>query len=293
MHNLLSKDPQFGYIDLAQTAMPSNMVSKKTGIGRDIIRRVIPETRGYDNVKLALHEPQEEEMALGNLNPICLYNAYYFPAQLRKHAREALFFEGVSDGEKAAFEEAYAFLVRKLSFASDGRQLLFKNPPSTTRIPLLKKLYPGAKFVHIVRNPYPVYRSNVGKFARLFNAFAWQDFSNVDLHSFTIETYEDLMKRYLADRELLSEGDLFETSYEEITADPLGEISKIYDSLGIDGKPRALEHIGRYVEEIKDYKVNVHHIAEDHAKGIRERWAFSFEHWGYPLDPPADIAIGG
>ena len=293
LHNLLSRDPQFGFLDFAQTAMPSNMLSRKTGIGRDIIQRVIPETRGYDNVKLSLQEPQEEEMALGNLNPICLYNTYYFPGQLLEHSRRSLFFEGVSESEKAKFEASYEFLVRKLSFAHDGKQLLFKNPPSTTRIPMLKKLFPGARFVHIVRNPYPVYRSNVAKFARLFNAFAWQDFLDVDLHAYTIKTYEDLMKRYLHDREALSDGELFETSYEKITEDPLGEVSKIYDAFGIDGKEEGLEHIGRYVEEIRGYKRNVHQIKKAHADEIRERWAFSFEHWGYSLEPPEELAIEG
>lgn len=293
LHNLLSRDPQFGFIDFGETAMPWDMIGKKVEFGRSIIKKILPATRGYDNVRLSLEEPQEEEMALGNLNPLCYYNIYYFPLQSEDYSRRALFFQGVSDGEREAFEKAYEFLIRKVSFVKGGRQLLFKNPPSTTRIPLLKKLYPHAKFVHIVRNPYPVYRSSIGKFARLYNAFAWQDFTGIDTHRLTIDIYEELMKQYLIDRQTLSDRDLCETTYEAITADPLGEIGRIYDTLGIGNKAEGLENISRYIDTIRDYEPNVHRMDRAHVEEIQDRWRFSFDHWGYPIDPPSNIRIEG
>ncbi|MCB1230749.1 MAG: sulfotransferase [Verrucomicrobiae bacterium] len=291
LHNLLSRDPQFGYIDFGQTAMPWDMMGKKVELSRKIINRELPETRGYDNVKLSLDEPQEEEMALGNLNPVGYYSIYYFPREMETLSRQALFFEGLDDEQIAGFEKAYEFLVRKLGVVNEGKRLLFKNPPSTTRIGLIKKLFPDAKFVHIVRNPYPVYRSSIGKFPRLYNAFAWQEFSDIDTHRFTIDIYEELMKRYLRDRETLSPEDLFETTYEKITEDPLGEIGRIYDALGIGGKESGLEHIGKYVASISNYQPNVHRMRRQHIEEIQDRWRFSFEHWGYPLDPPGDIEV--
>lgn len=291
LHNLLSRDPQFGYIDFGETAMPWDMLGKKVEVGRRIIDDALPETRGYDNVKLSLDEPQEEEMALGNLNPIGYYNIYYFPQHSETYGRQALFMEGLSDKQINGFEKAYEFLVRKLSYVKGGKQLLFKNPATTARIQLIKKLFPDAKFVHIVRNPYPVYRSSIGKFPRLYNAFAWQDFMDCDTHRFTIDTYEALLGQYLKDRESLSESDLFETSYEKITADPLGEIGRIYDALGIANKEEGLQHIGRYVETIKDYQPNLHQMKRAHVEEIQERWKFAFDAFGYPIEPPSDIEV--
>ena len=291
LHNLMSRDPQFGYIDFGQTAMPWDMIGKTVEIGRSMIDRVLPETRGYDNVKLSLDEPQEEEMALGNLNPLGYYNIYYFPEEAEAYSKAALFFDGVSREDREAFEEAYHYLVKKLNYVHQGKRLLFKNPPSTTRIPLLKRLFPEAKFVHIVRNPFPVYRSSIGKFPRLYNAFAWQDFRDIDNHRFTIDTYEALMKRYLEDRKILGPEDLFETSYEKIVEDPLGEIGRIYDSLDIAHKEEGLEKIGAYVDTIKDYQPNAHRMSRAHVEEIQDRWEFSFKHWGYPLDPPSEVVI--
>ncbi|MDP4849472.1 MAG: sulfotransferase, partial [Verrucomicrobiales bacterium] len=65
LHNLMSRDPQFGFLKFSETAMPMDMLGPKVRIARRIIDRALPKTRGYDNVKLALDEPQEEEMALG------------------------------------------------------------------------------------------------------------------------------------------------------------------------------------------------------------------------------------
>lgn len=293
LHNLMSRDPQFGYLKFSETAMPLDMLGPKVRIARKIIDNALPETRGYDNVKLALDEPQEEEMALGNLNPIGYYSIYYMPQDMALHRDRSLFFEETTEAEKSRFQKNYELLIRKVNLVKEGRQLLFKNPPSTTRMDMILKMHPDAKFVHIVRNPWPVFSSTCGKFPRLYNAFAWQPFQDVDIPGYTLETYEKLMKRYIADRDRLNLPDdqLIETTYEAITADPVGEIGRIYDQLGLDGKENGLKEIGSYVDGLKDYKRNVHVIDKDHAEQIRERWKFSFEEWGYDLEPPEDIEV--
>ncbi|NNE92173.1 MAG: sulfotransferase [Verrucomicrobiales bacterium] len=293
LHNLMSRDPQFGYMTFAETAMPLDMLGKKVELGRKIIDDSLPETRGYDNVKLTLSEPQEEEMALGNLNSVGYYNIYYFPQQMEKEQKKALLLEGATEKEKQKFEETYEFLVRKVSYVKGGRQLLFKNPSSAARIPMLKRLFPDAKFVYIVRNPWPVFCSSVAKFPRLMNAFAWQDWDGIDFADFTLRNYGTLQEKYLADREELGlpESDLVETSYEKITADPVGEIGRIYDKLGIENKEEGLKPIAEYANSISSYKRNVHTVSHEHAGRIQNEWKFAFDEWGYDLEPPADIKV--
>ncbi len=293
LHNLLSRDPQFGFLKFSETAMPMDMLGPMMGLGRKFIDRALPETRGYDNVKLALDEPQEEEMALGNLNSIGYYNIYYFPQKMDLHRDRSLFFEETTAAERETFKKTYRHLVKKVSLVKKGQRLLFKNPPSTTRMPLIKELFPDAKFVHIVRNPWPVFRSTVGKFPRLYNAFAWQEFQDVDTTEFTLETYEKLMRRYFRDRDEMNlpANELVETSYEKITEDPVGEIGRIYDQLELGGKDAGLKEIGAYADSMSSYKRNVHQIEAKDADKIRERWGFSFDEWGYSLEPPEDIAI--
>ncbi len=291
LHNLFSQDPRFGFIDFAQTSLPWNMLGKKARIGREIIRRTLPKTRGIDNVLLTPEAPQEEEMALGNMNPVCYYNGYYFPQQFRKQFRRSMFFDELTPEELDGFKDAYRLLVRKLNYAYGGKQLLLKNPASTTRILLLKELFPRARFIHIVRNPYKVYLSTMAHFARVLNAFAWQDFLDIDYHALTLDNYEDLMRRYLQDREQIPPGQLCETTFEAITKQPLEEIGRIYDSLGLENRDDALAAIAPYVESQKGYRKNIHTLRPAAAQDIQERWRFSLDHWGYPTDPTDDIQI--
>ena len=84
-----------------------------------------------DAVKMGVKEPQEEEMALGNLNPLCYYNVFYYPQEMKSHFDRSILMDGVSDEDRFKFEEAYQLLLRKLSIAGKNKPLLLKNPAST------------------------------------------------------------------------------------------------------------------------------------------------------------------
>jgi hypothetical protein len=80
-------------LKFTETAMPLDMLGPKVRIARKLIDRALPEDRGFDKVRLAIDEPQEEEMGLGNMNPIGYYNIYCFPQQMEYHRDRSLFFE--------------------------------------------------------------------------------------------------------------------------------------------------------------------------------------------------------
>jgi len=293
LHNLMCRDPQFGYMKFAETAMPLNMLGLIARAVTRLIDRALPEDRGFDKVRLTLEEPQEEEMGLGNLNPVGYYNIYYFPHEAERHRDRSLFFEGLTEKERATFRKNYEFLVKKVSYVKNGKQLLFKNPPSTCRIPMILEMFPNAKFVHIVRNPWEVYSSTCSHFARVFNAFAWQSFQDFDIRGYTLDTYGKLMSGYLADRDKLDlpANQLVETTYEAIASDPLGELGNIYDALGISAKDEGLQHIDEYLGTLEGYRTNAHSITSAEAKDVKERWKFAFDAWGYDPKPPASIEI--
>lgn len=293
LHNLMSRDPQFGYLKFSETAMPLDMLGPLLPFARRRIERALPATRGFDEVKLALDEPQEEEMALGNLQPHGYYSVYHFPGDMPGHRDRSMFFEGLSPREVERFRREYDFLVRKVAYVKRGKRTLFKNPPSTTRLKMLLELFPDAKFIHIARNPWPVFSSSCAKFPRLYSAFAWQPFQDVDIPSFVLETYEKVMRRYLADIEelKLAPRQLAETSYERIAADPVGEIARLYEQLGIEWSETGRAEVVRYAESLRNYHGNVHRVDPRHAEAIRERWAFAFEAFGYDPDPPAEVEI--
>ncbi len=283
LHNLLSKDPQFRFIDFGQTAMPHNILGNNVNLARKIIASVLPKKRGYDNVELTIDSPQEEEMALGSLSPLGYYTVYYFPQSMKRHFDRTVFFEGVTPGEIEDFRQAYRTLVKKLSIAYEGRPLLFKNPPSTARLTLLKQLFPKARFIYIHRNPFEVFASSLNRYYRLMQAFAWQEFSDVDFEEMVFYKYRRLLGAYLEQRKKIPGHEIVETSYDAVTERPMEEIGRLYDALRIPGKEEALQAIGPYAESKRDYQRNVHHLKRQIYERILDEWKFSLEEWPHEL----------
>ncbi len=288
LHNLLSRDPQFAFLDFGQTAMPHNLLSHNK-LGRHFISKALPKKRGYDNVELAIEEPQEEEMALGSLNPLGYYSVYYFPQNMKQHFERSVFLNGTTEEEAAGFCHAYQTLAKKLSLAYNGKQLLFKNPPSTARITLLKELFPGARFIYIHRNPYEVFASSMNRYFRLMNVFAWQDFEDVDFEEMVFYKYRRLIGAYLDQRRKVPDTDMAETTYEKITEDPMGEIERLFDQLRIPNKKPGLEAISPYAEKKKTYKRNVHQLTQCQVDRIQKDWEFALKEWPYEIPEGIEV----
>jgi len=80
LHNLLTKDPQFGYVTTLQAFFPNSFISKN--FFKMITKKSMKETRPGDNVEIDSNSPQEEEFALANLFPFGFYNSLYFPKKI-------------------------------------------------------------------------------------------------------------------------------------------------------------------------------------------------------------------
>jgi len=227
-------------------------------------------------------------MAIGNLNPICYYNVFYYPHQMREHFDRSIFLENTTEEERAHFEDSYVGLLKKLSIAGGEKQLLLKNPASTARLTLLDRLFPGACFVNIVRNPFEVFASMLHHYPRLFNAFSWHDFADVDLEEMVFYKYGRIMRAYLEQRDALGDR-LIETSYEKVVADPVGEIGRFYDAFGLSDKEASLEQVAAYARERKNYKRNRYQLTRAQIDRIHDEWGFALEEWGY--EQPDSIEV--
>jgi len=291
LHNLLSQDPQFGWLSFYQANMPLNMLGKKVAIGRFVMKQSLPKTRGFDNVSIGLDTPQEDDLAMANLNPISEFKTYYFPREAKRHFSESVFFDGLSKKAMGEFTNAYLLLLRKLDYYHGGKQLLLKNPASTGRIPFLLQHFPNAKFIHIVRNPFKVFTSSARRYLGALPAFSWHDFRDFEIDDHVLEFYEQLMSAYLTDRESIPPENLVEIRFEDLTSNPLEEIGRAYQQFNLPGQETALERVHSYLEAHRDYQKNTHQISSEQVSAIRDRWQFAFDEWNYPTDPKGiDVA---
>lgn len=277
LHNLLAQDPQFGFLDQYQAMFPHSAATNR--IAYSLMRPFIPATRPIDNVRLSLDSPQEEELALAATGH-SYYTGWYFPKMREELLKKYVTFEHTSSAEHQAWKSAYMLLLAKATYRFGGRQLVLKNPPNTARIPMLLELFPDAKFVHIVRDPYEVYHS-----AKRMFKLAWPHFAHhhvlTDFDAYTRELYRVIMSKYLQDRDKISSGNLVEVRYEELLADTSGILQDIYAQLSLHHFDEASPRFAKYLQGQKAYTPSSYERDRVHEQDLRDAWKQMYEAFNY------------
>ena len=91
-----------------------------------------------------------------------------------------------------------------------GRPLVLKSPPHTARIRLLLGLFPDARFVHIHRDPYVVFRSTRHMIRVVQPLYHLRDGPVQDGDDRIISVYTEMYDAYFEERGLIPEGRLCE-----------------------------------------------------------------------------------
>ena len=143
-------------------------------------------------------------------------------------------FDRLTPAEMARWEHYELAFVGKLMLTAKGRRLVLKSPSHTARVRHLLRLFPGAKFVHISRPPRDVFQSNLALVKALQDTFRLGVRIDADRQEeMIVEEYLAAMDRYVAERTLIPPGDLAEVRLEDLVADPIGELERVYGKLSL------------------------------------------------------------
>jgi hypothetical protein len=284
LHYMMSHDPNLTYVPTFQTLAPTSyLVGRRTL--RPVLARVVPDKRHMDNMDLSVDHPQEEEFALCNFTPHTFYLGWYFPKRMPELFRKYVLFEGVSEGVLNEWREAYLLVLKKATLNGGGRRLVLKNPVNTARIRLLLDLFPNAKFIHIHRDPYVVFKSTQRFHRTTLDLVSFQQISDAEIERNTLMFYRDLMMRFLEDRSLIPKGNLVEVRYDDIEEDPLRELGRIYESINLPGWDQARSAIEPYLAKQNGYEKNRFTMAEADVAKVEQFWQFAIDEWGYERPP--------
>lgn len=280
LHNHLLQDELFGCVSFLQCLIPSGFLSLD-GLVRRFLEKRLPETRPMDQVPAGLSEPMSEDFALGSITDLTHYHSYYFPRSADHIFRRTILFDNVAPAQIEKWGKDYLQLLRKVAYAANGRQLLLKNPAHTGRIPHLLKLFPNAKFIHVIRNPLPVYASTCKLIEKFLDLFSLQKYDLDGVSEHVLERYRLLMQRYLRDRELIPPGQLIEVRHEDMVADPMQVLERIYSDLRLPGFDEARPRMASYVSTLSNYQTNNYAFDPDTTSRVRKACDFAFDTWGY------------
>lgn len=280
LHQLMCQDERFAFPNSYQTSFPHTFLISEP-LESWWLSHFIPKRRPMDNMDLSLGSPQEDEFALCScsLRSPCL--AWMFPRN-RVQFRKYLTFKEVDAGELAQWQAAFLEFLKKLQWRY-GRPLLLKSPPHTARIRLLLDLFPEAKFVHIHRDPFRVFQSSRRLFRTMFTWHGLQHSELETLDDWILEQYREMYEAFFEQRSLIAPGRFHEVAFEELERDPIGEVRKVYEALGLPDFAIIEPKLLKYVNSLAGYRKNEFSELPAELKArISREWSVCFDKWGYP-----------
>ncbi|MEL7488874.1 MAG: sulfotransferase, partial [Pseudomonadota bacterium] len=170
-----------------------------------------------------------------------------------------------------------------------GRRLAIKNPVYTGRMAMLADAFPDAKFVHIHRNPYEVFVSMRNFYKKLLAEFALQSYAHVDIDETILTVYDRMMSALERDAEDAPAGRYVELRYDDLDADPMTAVERVYTSLNLPGFDAAKPKFEAYLASVKSFEKNKFAYSDKAAAKVERRLGRFIEKWGYerPSGPEA------
>ena len=281
LHNLLARDDaQFAFANTYQVVNPLTFLGTEE-VNTRRFAWLVPDRRPMDNMALSFQAPQEDEFGPCLMSLRSLYLGISFPRREEHYARY-LTFRGVPPGEVEEWKAAFQWFLKKLTWKY-RRPLVLKSPPHTARIRLLLELFPEARFVHIHRDPYTVFQS----FRHYFDTAAWYTYLQrpdlPGLEERLIARYQKIYEAFFEERGLIPAGRFHELSFADLERQPLREMERLYERLGLPGFASARPKLQTYLDSLAGYrKNNFGELDPDRRRTIARAWRRNFEEWQYP-----------
>lgn len=279
LHELLSRDPRHAAPTTYECFVPHHFLLTRSWLPR-LLGWLMPDRRPMDNMAAGWDRPQEDEFALCMLGQPSPYQRIAFPNRPADDA-DLLDLRGLSPRALARWKAAFLRLLRQWTFVNNNRRLVLKSPPHTCRIPLLVELFPDARFVHVVRDPYIIYPSTLHLWRLLYGIHSLQRPSWRGLPEYVLDTFAHLYERFEEDKQRIPSSHLHELRYEDLIRDPIGQLEAIYRELDLGDFTPARTAVEVYLSEIKNHETNRYFLTPDERRAITRRWGDVIQRYSY------------
>jgi len=302
LHELLTLDERFTAPSTIECFAPAQCLAFGW-----LLRRFsfcLPANRPMDNVLVGWDHPQEDEFALMNLGLGSPYEAMIFPNN-RKARHPYLNMSGLAPQQIAAWKAGFLSFLQQVNLRSKreqkrqkrARRIVLKSPTHTARLHILREMFPEAKFIHIVRDPYALFSSTLRLWRVLFETQGCQkpEFESKaedvpDIEEYVFENMNLLYRNFFREVADIPAESFCEVRYEDLVRSPAAEMSRIYRQLRLGSfeqlRPKLEAHLG----EVDGYKTNRHCISDHQRVEVSRRWGWYMDRFGYRAPVRAQTA---
>lgn len=280
LHNLLCQAPGAVYITTYQTVFP-NLLGHSWWF-KPIIGQFWPTHRPFDDVKMGMDLPQEEEIGLVNVQDISFYNFLCFPKDFEKFYDKELFMKGLDDEVVARWKSEYVKMINKAIINGKGDRFISKSPSNMVRIRQILEIFPDAKFIFLYRDPY----KTVESFYRFFHAVMpviqiQNSDGELDRKRLTA-VYADMVRQYYSDKDIIPAQNLMEIKFEDFSKNAVEGLKQIFDKFELPGFEDARQLFEDYIGEMAGPEQARYEITPETIEWVNEYAGDIIDKLGYP-----------
>jgi hypothetical protein len=281
LHELLGYDRRYTSPTTYACLAPSHFLISQKLIA-PWLRFLLPTRRSQDNVRVGFEQAQEDEWALCVLGLPSPYEAAAFPNHLPHHPKY-ISLRGLAPESLQKWIDAWTRFLRCVVFQTPGKRLVLKSPLHTARVDTLLDLFPGARFVHIVRDPHAVYPSTLRLWRRLAEDEGLQvsDFSR--LEQCVLDDYVQVYESFEQSGHKIRPDRLCQIKYEDLVTDPVRQMRSIYEHLDLNEFESVRPAIEARAKEIAGFETNQHSTPTKDVLVVQRQWSEFFARFGYQL----------
>jgi hypothetical protein len=280
LHNLLCQDPRAAYVTTFHTVFPHQVLTQYWWL-KGLVNHVLPARRPFDNVSMDMDFPQEEEIALANMQTLSFYKFWYFPADFDSYYNSDLYLDAIGEKKLKEWKAAYFNLIRKAHLNTGGSRFISKNPSNLGRIKYLLETFPDARFIFTFRNPYKAIESFYRFSHEVLPATQLQSITGKRSAEIYTRLFSDLLNRYEKEKNLIPEGNLLEIKFEEFEQDKLYHLGRVYQQFGMEGFEEAIPYFREYLQEVKDFHKTAYEVSPEIITLVNKYLGKQVTSWGY------------
>jgi hypothetical protein len=240
--------------------------------------------RPSGDMTISASSPQEEEFALLCMGATSPYEAFVFPSALRQ-------FETLCDpdlfehAQELRWNDAIAWILKATAHVCGAdKRLLIKSPANSFRIARLSRLFPGAMFIRLVREPCAVFASTLKLWQSMWERYALAaPLVQEVLVQRILETRIALERKLQSALRTLPADKIATVRYEDLVADPCGTIERLYDRLALGDPSPLLPKVSAYMAQNPPLATHSAKTpsANDWRPLVQSRWPEMFDEFGY------------
>jgi hypothetical protein len=283
LHELLILDLRHSYPTTYECLEPNHFLLTEKLLTRTL-GFLVPSHRPMDNMAAGWERPQEDEFALCMMGQSSPYLTIAFPNHTPE-GQETLDMGQMPPRALAGWKKAYYGFLQRLTY-KNSRRLVLKSPLHSCRIKVLLELFPDARFVHIVRNPYVVFPSTVKLWKALYLKHGLQKPTYAGLEEYVFTTFNHLYRKIEEGRAIVDPRRFHELRYEDLVRDPVGQMKALYEHLDLGDFETVKPRLEQYLASIAGYETNRFDLSPALRDEITRRWGAVIRQYGYAEEKP-------